>query len=131
MSWFVSPWVYPVWDSSHFLNLIDYFLSHAGKVSIVILSKNFSDPFFIFFSWDLYNLNVDAFNIVPEVSETILNLLILFLLFSSSVVISTILYSSSLFCSSASLILLLITFRIFLISIMCCSFLFVYSLGPC
>ena len=28
MSWGVSPWVYPVWDSLGFLDLGDYFLSH-------------------------------------------------------------------------------------------------------
>ena len=44
-------------------------------------------------------------------------LFILFPLFCSSAVISTILYSSSLICSSASIILLLVPYRIFLISV--------------
>ena len=29
VSWHVSPWVYPVWDLLHFLDLGGYFLSHV------------------------------------------------------------------------------------------------------
>ena len=32
MSQCVPPWVYPSWDSLHFLDLVDCFLSHARKV---------------------------------------------------------------------------------------------------
>ena len=32
MSWGVSPWVYPVWDSLGFLALGDYFLPHFREV---------------------------------------------------------------------------------------------------
>ena len=32
----------------------------------------FSHGLFVFFFWDSYDLNVGAFNIVPEVSETVL-----------------------------------------------------------
>ena len=45
--------------------------SMLGKLSTIISSKIFSYHFFFFFSWDPYNLNVGAFDIVPEVSETI------------------------------------------------------------
>ena len=46
--------------------------SMLGKFSTII-SKHFLIQFlFLFFFWDLYNLNVGAFDIVPEVSETIL-----------------------------------------------------------
>ena len=38
MSWGVSPWVYPVWDSLGFLDLGDYFLPHFREVFIVQLS---------------------------------------------------------------------------------------------
>ena len=41
----VSPWVYPVWDSLCFLDLIDYCLSYVGD-STIISSKIFSMPFF-------------------------------------------------------------------------------------
>ena len=32
MSWCVPPWVYPAWDSLHFLHLVDYFPSHVQEV---------------------------------------------------------------------------------------------------
>ena len=46
MSWCISSWVYPVWDSLHFLDLIDSFLSRIGKISTIISSIIFSCPFF-------------------------------------------------------------------------------------
>ena len=40
MSWGVSPWVYPVWDSLGFLDLGDYFLPHfRGKETERIKEK--------------------------------------------------------------------------------------------
>ena len=72
VSWCVSPWVYPVWDSLHLLDLIDYFLFHVGKIFNYNLFKNFLILFlFLFFFWNPYNSNVGAFDIVLEVSETI------------------------------------------------------------
>ena len=45
-----------------------------GKCSTIMSSENFSYPFFIlFFFWDSYHSNIGAFDIVPEVSETILS----------------------------------------------------------
>ena len=79
--WHVSPWIYPVWDSLCFLDLIDYSLFHVGEIFNHNLFKNFLIPFlFLVFFWDPYNLNVGAFDIVPEVSETILSYF--FLLYS-------------------------------------------------
>ena len=73
MSWRVSPWIYPVWDSLFFLDLINYFLSHIMEVFNYNLFKYFLSAFlFLFFFWDPYNSNVGAFNVVPEVSETVL-----------------------------------------------------------
>ena len=46
--------------------------STLGKFSAIISSKIFSFLFFLFFFWDPYNSNVGAFDIVPEVSETII-----------------------------------------------------------
>ena len=70
----VFPWVYPVWDSLSLLDLIDYFLFHVGEIFSYNLFKNFLIPFlFLLFFWGPYNLNVGAFAIVPEVSETILS----------------------------------------------------------
>ena len=68
MSWHVSSWVYPVWDSLHLLDFIISF-PMLGKFSNIISSKMLSNPFF--FCSSPYNSNVGAFNIVPEVSETI------------------------------------------------------------
>ena len=73
MSWGVLPWVYPVWDSLGFLDLGDYFLSHFREVFSYYLLKYFLMAFlFVFFFWDSYDLNVGAFNIVPEVSKIVL-----------------------------------------------------------
>ena len=47
MSWGVSPWVYPVWDSLGFLDLGDYFpIIILGKFSTIISSSIFSWSFF-------------------------------------------------------------------------------------
>ena len=72
MSWGVLPWVYPVWDSLGFLDLGDYFLPHFREVFNYYLLKYFLMAFlFVFFFWDSYDLNIGAFNIVPEVSEVV------------------------------------------------------------
>ena len=73
MSWCVSPWIYPVWDSLCFLDLIDYFPSHIREVFNYNLFKYFLNPFLFLFFWDPYNSNVGAFNVVSEVSETVLH----------------------------------------------------------
>ena len=100
MSWGVSPWVYPVWDSMGFLDLGGYFLPHFREVFNYYLLKYFLMAFlFVFFFWDSYDSNVGAFNIVPEVSEVVLTL-ILFSFFPSASFISTILSSPSLILSS-------------------------------
>ena len=73
MFWCVSPWVYPVWDSLCLLDLLDYFLFQVGEIFNYNLFKNFLIPFlFLFFFWDSDNSNVGAFDMVPEVSETVL-----------------------------------------------------------
>ena len=68
------PRVYPVWDSLCFLDLGDYFLSHVRKIFHYKLLKYFLRPFlFLLFFWDPYNSKVGVFNVVPEVSEAVLN----------------------------------------------------------
>ena len=47
MSWGVSPWVYPVWDSLGVLDLGGYFLPILGKFSTIISSSIFPWPFFL------------------------------------------------------------------------------------
>ena len=114
MSWHVSPWVYPVWDSLCLLDFKDSFLFHVGEIFNYNLFKNFLIPFlFLFLFWDPCNSNIGVFGIVSEVSRLSSVLFILFTLFCYSEVISTILSSSSLIHSSASDILLLIPSRVF------------------
>ena len=57
------------------LTMTDYdFLFHVGEIFNYNLFKIFLIPFlFLFFFWDPYNLNIGAFDIVLEVSETILS----------------------------------------------------------
>ena len=74
VSWCVPLWVYPVWDSLPLLELIYYFLFHVGEIFNYNLFKIFLILFlFLLFFWNSYNFNVGTFNIVPEVSETILS----------------------------------------------------------
>ena len=56
MSWGVSPWAYPVWDSLGFLDLGGYFLTHFRDVFNYYLLKYFLMVFpFVFFFWDSYD----------------------------------------------------------------------------
>ena len=89
--------------------LVDIFCPMLGKflTTNIISSNIFIYPFFF---WYPYNSNV-VFNIVPEVSEKVLNSFLFFVFYSA--VTSIILSSSSLICSSASVILLLIPSRLF------------------
>ena len=115
MTWHVSPWVYPVWDSLCLLHLTISF-SMLGKFSTITSSKIFSYPFFLFCIWDPYNLNVHL--ILSQRSLRLSSVLFnLFTLFCTSEVISTILSSRSMIHSSALDILLLIPSRVFLISV--------------
>ena len=101
MSWGVSPWVYPLWDSLGFLDLGDYFLLHFREVFNYYLLKYFLMVFLSVFFFDSYDSNVGAFNIVPEVSEVVLIYFNSFFFFLSDSFISTVLSSTSLILSSA------------------------------
>src|SRR5574341_201905 len=116
MSWGVSPWVYPVWDSLGFLDLGGYFLPYFREFFNYYLLKYFLMAFlFVFFFWNSYDSNVGAFHIVPEVPEVVLIYFDSF--FLSVSFISTILSSTSLILFSASVILLLVPSRVLLISV--------------
>ena len=45
LSWHVSPWVYPLWDSLYFLDLSGCFLSHGREILAIMFSNIFSDAF--------------------------------------------------------------------------------------
>ena len=114
-----SPWVYPVWDSLCLLDLIDYFLFHVGEIFNSNIFKKFLLCFlFLFFFWDAYNSFELLVRLILSQRSLRLSavLFILFTLFCSSEVISTILSSCSLSRSSASDILLLFPSRVSLIS---------------
>ena len=118
MSWCVSSWVYPVWDSLCLLDLIDYSFSMLGNSSTIISPKFSSYPFFFSSSSGAPIIQMLVLLILSQRSLRLsLVLFILFTLFCSSGVISTILSSSTLIYSSVSDILLLIPSRVFLISI--------------
>ena len=115
MSWSVSPWVYPVWDSLHLLDLTISF-SMLGEFSSIISSKIFSEPFF-FSSSRTPKIQMLVRLILSQRSLRLSSgLFILFTLFCFSEAISTILSSSSLICPVSD-ILLLIPSRVFLISV--------------
>ena len=72
MSWGVSPWIYPVWDSLGFLDLGGYFLPRSREVfTYYLLKYSLMAVLFVFF-WDSCDLNVGALDIVPEASEVVL-----------------------------------------------------------
>ena len=94
------------------LTILQYFLIHF---------------LFLFFFWNPSNLNVGVLNIVPDVSETVL---ISFPFFPLCCSASTMLSSSSFKHSSASVIMLLVSFTVFLFLLLYCSLLIFYSLYP-
>jgi len=92
--------------------------SMLGKFSTIISSNNFSHSFFFFSSSETHIIWMLVHLVWSQKYLRLSSaLFILSTLFCSSVVISTILSSSSLICSSASDILLLIPSRVFLISV--------------
>ena len=66
MSQCIPPWVNPIWDSLHFLDLSVSF-SMLGKFSLFSL-QIFSQAFSLSSSSDSYAADVGAFVAVPEVS---------------------------------------------------------------
>ena len=100
-----------------FLDLGDYFLPHFREIFNYYLLKYFLMAFlFVFFFWDSSDSNVGVFNIVPAVPEVFLISLNSFFF----VPLCFIYFYHSIFylsCPiSASVILLLVPFRVFLIS---------------
>ena len=107
---YISPWIYPIWDSLHFLDLGDFFLIHVRKHFDYNHFKCFLRPFLF---WDPYNWNVCAFNVVPEVSEMFVYFHT-FLKFCFTAVFFTILSSNLLIHSSAIILLLILSSTFFI-----------------
>ena len=117
MSQCVFLWVYPVKDCLHFLNLIDYFLSHVGEVFNYNFFKNFLS-IFLSSSSGIPTTRMLVHLILSQRSLRLSSILFILLpLFWSSARISTILSSSSLIRSSDSVIRLLFPSTVFLISV--------------
>ena len=103
MSWGVSPWVYPVWDSLGFLDLVIISFPILGKFQIVISSSIFSWSFFLSSSSGTPIIRMFEHFILPWRSLRLSSfVLIHFSFFLSDSFISTILSSVSLILSSAS-----------------------------
>ena len=128
----VSPSVYPVWESSCFIELIDYFLSYVRKVFNYYLFKYFFCP--SLFSLHHCNSNVGAFNVVPHVSECP-HFFSFFFLYVVPWQLFHHLISSSLIHPSAPVILLLIPCSVFFISVIVLlifvCFFYLVILGAC
>ena len=106
------------WDSLHLLGLTDYFLFHVGEIFNYDLCKNFLGLFLSSSSSGTPIIRMLVHLILFQRSLRLSSVLfILFTLFCSSEVISTIVSSSSLIRSFASDILILIPSRVFLISV--------------
>ena len=116
----IPPWVYPFWDSLDFLDLVDYFLSLVRKVFSYCLFKIFLRSSLSLFSfWDPFNRMLVYLMLLQSSLRLSSSLFILFSVFYSVAVISTILSSWLYSCSSASVILLLILSSILFIPIFC------------
>ena len=112
----------------HVLDVGGYFLSHVRKVFDYNLLKYFLRCFLFLLFWDPppNNLNVGMFNIVPEVSKT---LLISFHSFYSFAVLSTILSSvSCIFIILSQLFCYWFLPGYFSFQLLCCLSLFICSL---
>ena len=88
------PWVYPAWDSLCFLDFVDYFLSHVREVFSYYLFKYFLRSFLSSSGTPVMLMLVRL--MLSEKSLRLFSFLfILFSIFCSVAVISTILFSHS------------------------------------
>ena len=100
-----------------FFDLIDYFLSHVREVFNYNFFKNFLGAFLSSFSGTPMTQMLVHLILAQRSLRLSSILFILFLLFCSSAVVSTILCSRSFIYSSTSVILLSVTSRVFLTSV--------------
>ena len=112
----VTPLVYPAWDSLPSWAWVIVSFPTLRKFSAIISLNIFLGTFAILF-WYPYNTNVSTFNVVLEVSYSVLISFHYFLKFCLMAMIYTFLPSSLLTYSSASFVLLLILYGVFFISV--------------
>ena len=95
----VPLWGSPVRESLHFLELGDCFLSQVREIFTYYVFKYVLRPLPSLYSlWDHCKVNINMFDVVPEISLTVLISFHSFFFFTA--VISTTLSSISLICSS-------------------------------
>ena len=118
--WCVPPLINPSWDSLCFLDLLDYFLSHVREAFSYYLFRYFLESILSLPSpsgtpimWKLVCLMLYQ----RSLRLPFFFFLFLFSLLCFTAVVSTILYSKSLICSSASVIPLLITSSVLFITV--------------
>ena len=100
VSWCVPPWIYPAWD--YVLPVLRWLFPFPCENFQLLSLKIFSQAFPLsVLLWDPCNVNILAFNVLPELSKTVLISLFCYMIF-------TILPSSLLNHSFASVIVLLI-----------------------
>ena len=117
MSWGISPWVYPLWDSLGFLDLDDNFLPHFREVFNYYLLKYFPMVFFLSSSSGTHIIRMWGHLTLSQRSLRLSSfVLIRFYFFLSDSFISTILSYTSLILSSTSVFLLFVASRVFLLS---------------
>ena len=131
MSWGVSPWVWPVWDSWVPRTWVITSFPILGKFSTIISSSIFSWSFFLSSSSGTPMIRMLECLALSWRSLRLSSfLLIRFSFFLSNSFISAILSSNSLILSSASVILFVAS-RVFFISfialLIICWFFFIYS----
>ena len=117
MSWGVLPWVYPVWDSLGSWTWVIISFPILGRFSTIISSSIFSWSFFLSSSGTPKIQMLGHLTLSQRSQRLSSFLLIRFSFFLSDSFISTILFSISLILSSASIILLFVASRVFLISL--------------
>ena len=98
----VPPWVYPAWDSLCFLDLVDYFLYYVWEVFSYYLFKYFLRSFLSLFFWTPKMRMLVCLMSSQGFLRLSSFLFFFFSVFCSVAVISTILFSRSFSCSSAS-----------------------------
>ena len=116
----VSPWIYPVWNSLCLLFIIDYFLLDVGEISNCNLLKNILISFIsLLLSRTCIIRMLVSFSLFqrPLKLSSVRFFFFFFTLFCSSEFASNILSSSTLIPSSVSGILLLVPYKIILLSI--------------
>ena len=117
VSWCVPPWVYPAWDSLCFLDFADFLLSHDGEVFSFCLFKYFL-RFFLSSPSGTPLMQMSVCLMLSQRSLRLSSFLfILFSVFCSVAVISTILSSMSFVHASASVIQLWIPSSILFFSV--------------